>query len=132
MKSEGWRWDTDANEWTWDDITSRCIDTGNPGTGLGEEPVTLEVDPLNRWGKNLRINMGAYGGTSEASMGPPNWSLLSDVTNDGIVDFIDFIYFAQKWFVTGTDLPADLDRNGTVDFGDIIKFGNDWLKTNVY
>ena len=70
LKSEGWRWDVSENEWVWDNVTSRCIDAGNPGTPLGNEPTTLSVDPLNRFGQNLRINMGAFGGTDQASMPP--------------------------------------------------------------
>ena len=81
LKSRGWRWDTERQTWTWDDVTSRCIDAGNPGSSLGEELLSVPPDPNNEWGENLRINMGAYGGTAEASMPPYDWSLLSDIYN---------------------------------------------------
>jgi parallel beta-helix repeat protein len=128
LKSQGWRWDCDANQWTWDDVTSRCIDAGNPGSPLGEEPITLDVDPLNRFGKNLRINMGAYGGTERASMPPYDWDILSDITNDGTVDFIDFAYLAAIYADEDDELPADFDRDGDVDLGDFGLLVEDWLK----
>jgi len=40
-----------------DDITSPCSDAGDPNSLVGDEPL------LN----GGRINMGAYGGTTEAS-----------------------------------------------------------------
>jgi hypothetical protein len=127
LKSEGWRWNTDANQWDWDEVTSRCIDAGNPGSPLGDEPITLDIDPLKRCGQNLRINMGAYGGTFEASMPPYDWALLADLTNDGTVDFDDLMYWTQDWPATGSELPADLDRNGRVDGFDFALFALDWL-----
>jgi hypothetical protein len=40
-----------------DDVTSPCIDAGDPNSPVGDEP-----EP-----NGDRINMGAYGGTTEAS-----------------------------------------------------------------
>jgi len=127
LKSEGWRWDTKRKVWTWDDITSRCIDAGNPGTPLGKEPVTLDIDHLNRFGRNLRINMGAYGGTEQASMPPYGWALLADLTNDGTVDFIDLAHWAENWLSSGGDQPGDLDRNGIIEMVDFALFAQDWF-----
>ncbi|MHC4184374.1 MAG: right-handed parallel beta-helix repeat-containing protein [Planctomycetota bacterium] len=127
LKSEGWRWDILTEQWTWDDVTSRCIDAGNPGAGLGSEALTLSVDPLNRFGRNLRINMGAHGGTQEASMPPYGWALLPDLTNDGLVDSADLAHWVQYWLSNGGEWPADLDRNGTVDMLDFALFAQDWF-----
>jgi hypothetical protein len=127
LKSEGWYWNTDANEWDWDEVTSRCIDAGNPGSPLGDEALTLDVDPLNRLGQNLRINMGAYGGTAEASMPPYYWALLADLDNDGTVNFVDVGHYGQYWLEAGNELPADLDRGGTVDLVDYALLGQDYL-----
>ena len=129
LKSQGWRWDNDANDWTWDDVTSRCIDAGNPGSPLADEPMTLDVDPLNRWGENIRINMGAYGGSPQASMPPYDWALLADLTNDGIVNLEDFANQAKDWQQAEIAQPGDLNRNGTVDLSDALLMANDWLKT---
>ena len=60
LKSETGRWDPITKEWIIDNITSPCIDAGNPTSDIGNEP-----DPNGN-----RINMGFYGGTSEASMSP--------------------------------------------------------------
>jgi len=127
LKSEGWYWNTDANQWDWDEVTSRCIDAGNPGSLLGDEALTLDVDPLNRFGQNLRINMGAYGGTTEASMPPYYWALLADLNNDGTVSFVDVGHYVQYWLDADSELPADLDRNGTVDLTDYALLGQDYL-----
>jgi predicted outer membrane repeat protein len=127
LKSEGWRWDIKRNRWTYDDVTSRCIDAGNPGSSLGDEPLSIPDDPDNEWGQNLRIDMGAYGGTAEASMAPYGWAILSDLTNDGIVDFKDFANLAENWQAKAEEQPGDLDRNGVVYMEDLWLFAEDWL-----
>lgn len=128
LKSEGWRWDVAAGGWTWDDVTSRCIDAGNPGSGFGDEPVTLDVDPLNHSGQNLRINMGGYGGTAEASMPPYEWALPGDITNDGMCDIGDLIAFSGLWLETGVERYSDLDRNGMIDLADFAWLADGWMK----
>ncbi|MGA2915191.1 MAG: right-handed parallel beta-helix repeat-containing protein [Sedimentisphaerales bacterium] len=128
LKSEGWRWDTDTNQWTWDNVTSRCIDAGNPGYSLGDEPTTLSVDPLHRFGVNKRIDMGAYGGTAEASMPPYGWALLSDIDNSGKVDFADFFYLVNYYLQEGENLNSDLNRDGAVNLEDLSLIALDWLK----
>lgn len=60
LKSRTGRWDPARGAWTQDYITSRCIDAGDPETPVGDEP-----EP-----NGGRINMGAYGGTAEASKSP--------------------------------------------------------------
>ena len=57
LKSKAGRFDPNSENWLLDDVTSLCIDAGDPNSPVGEEP-----DP-----NSGRINMGAYGGTSEAS-----------------------------------------------------------------
>jgi subtilisin family serine protease len=132
LKSEGWRWDRDANQWSWDNVTSRCIDAGNPGSDLGDEAVTLEVDPLNRCGQNLRINMGAYGGTAQASMPPYGWAVRADLTNDGVVDFLDLAQWTENWLSNEGERPSDLNRNAIVDMLDFALFTNDWFSETTW
>lgn len=127
LQSEGWRWDSDISDWTWDAVTSRCIDAGNPGCALEAEPVTLEVDPRNRCGVNVRIDMGAYGGTEQASMAPPGWMLLGDLDNSGSVDYHDTAILAAAWLQTGETLPADVSRDSVVDLEDIAVLTLTWL-----
>jgi len=60
LKSQAGRWDPNTQAWVEDDVTSPCIDTGDPSTTVGLEPLP----------NSGIINMGAYGGTSEASKSP--------------------------------------------------------------
>jgi len=73
LMSEGHRWNMQNESWTYDYVTSRCIDAGNPALPLGDEPLSVPRDPDNEYGLNLYINMGAYGGTCQASIAPLNW-----------------------------------------------------------
>jgi len=76
LLSHGWHWntnDTNSELWAYDIVTSLCIDAGDPASPLGDEPMTVPRDPNNKHGINLRINMGAYGGTTQASIPPHDW-----------------------------------------------------------
>jgi hypothetical protein len=132
LRSAGWRWDAARAEWTFDRVTSRCIDAGNPGSPLADEPLTIPDDPDNEYGQNVRINMGAYGGTAQASMPPYDWALLADINNDGIVDFYDFACAGLYWALTAPEQPCDLNRNGAVNPADLELFAHDWLKTTIW
>jgi hypothetical protein len=57
LKSQADRWDPVSESWIMDDVTSPCIDAGDPNSPVGDEP-----EP-----NGGRINMGAYCGTAEAS-----------------------------------------------------------------
>jgi len=57
LKSQAGRWDPVSGSWVIDDVTSPCIDAGDPNSDWAAEPFP----------NGERINMGAYGGTSEAS-----------------------------------------------------------------
>jgi len=58
LKSKAGRYDPNSESWVADDVTSPCIDAGDPNMPVGDEPFP----------NGGRINMGAYGGTREASM----------------------------------------------------------------
>jgi len=133
LKSEGWRWDKQRKVWTWDDVTSPCIDAGNPGSPLGDELLTIPDDPYHDWGENIRINMGAYGGTAQASMPPYGWALLGDLSNDGIIDYVDLGGQVKDWLTTASQQPGDLNRDGIVNMADFALLAQDWLaKTSWY
>jgi hypothetical protein len=119
LKSMAGRWDPSLSDWVIDAGTSPCIDAGNPGCPLGDEP----NDP-----NNLRINMGAYGGTSQASKSPANWRSLADLTNDWIVDSNDLKVFVGYWLKAGRCIPGDLNRNQYTDFVDFAFISLDWLE----
>jgi len=123
LKSIAGRIDAGGENWLYDDrVTSPCIDAGNPGCALGDEPETID---------NTRINMGAYGGTGQASRSPENWALPGDLTNDGGVDFKDYAVFARYWSDSAACVPADLDLTGSVDFFDFSVLIEQWLAVSV-
>jgi hypothetical protein len=60
LKSQAGRWDPDSESWIIDETDSPCIDAGDPDTCIGFEP-----NP-----NGAVVNMGAYGGTAQASLSP--------------------------------------------------------------
>ncbi|MCL5281979.1 MAG: C10 family peptidase [Planctomycetes bacterium] len=60
LKSQAGRWDPAAKTWVADTVTSPCIDAGDPTADLADEP-----EPNGN-----RINLGADGGTAQASKSP--------------------------------------------------------------
>ena len=58
LQSQAGRWDPNSASWVQDEVTSPCIDAGDPNLDVGAEV----------WPHGGRINMGAYGGTAQASM----------------------------------------------------------------
>jgi hypothetical protein len=64
LKSQAGRWDPNSQTWVMDNVTSPCIDAGDPNDPVGDEPFP----------NGGRINMGAYGGTAEASKSFSNGS----------------------------------------------------------
>jgi predicted outer membrane repeat protein len=126
LKSQGWRWDAMRSRWTYDAVTSPCIDAGNPGRPLGDEPTSVPDDPNHAPAENVRIDMGAYGGTAEASLAPSGWSLRADVNNDGDVNWLDLINMADAWLQAGRKHGTDLTRDGTIDIRDLALLAGEW------
>jgi len=60
LKSQAGRWHPGSEAWISDDLTSDCIDAGDPGSEIGLEPSP----------NGSVINIGAYGGTAQASKSP--------------------------------------------------------------
>ncbi|MBN2270595.1 MAG: hypothetical protein JXN61_08275, partial [Sedimentisphaerales bacterium] len=81
----------------------------------------------NQFGCNLRINIGAYGGTAEASIPPHDWTLRADLTNDGKVDFEDFAEQARSMMEDESPRRGDLKRDGSPDMGDLALLTEEWL-----
>jgi predicted outer membrane repeat protein len=120
LKSFGWRWN---DGWDYDLETSRCLDAGNPGDLLGDEVVFTDS-----YSQNLRINMGVFAGTEEASLPPPNWALLTDVNNDGICDLVDFAELSSiEWMSVGDEQPCDFNRDDMIGLGDLALMSEDFL-----
>jgi hypothetical protein len=92
LKSQAGRWDANEGRWTKDDVTSPCIDAGDPASPIGLEPFP----------NGGIINMGAYGGTEEASksyFGEPVCETIvaGDINGDCEVNFEDFSFIAFHW-----------------------------------
>jgi hypothetical protein len=92
LKSQAGRWDANEGRWTNDKVTSPCIDAGNPNSSIGAEPFP----------NGGIINMGAYGGTAEASksyFGEPLCETIvaGDINGDCKVNFLDFRLIALHW-----------------------------------
>ncbi len=119
LQSQAGRWNPLTSSWTADTFTSRAIDAGNPGMSLSNEPVHRP---------NLRVNLGAYGNTAQASKTPLGWSLLTDINNNGTVNLADFVCFSSQWLRNDTyDLPSDFTRDSVVSLSDLLYMTKEWL-----
>jgi parallel beta-helix repeat protein len=92
LKSQAGRWDPIVNAWVVDAVTSPCIDAGDPAGLIGLEPFP----------NGGVVNMGAYGGTAEASksfFGKPVCEGITagDINGDCKVDLGDFAIMARHW-----------------------------------
>jgi len=115
LKSRVGRWNPNQNEWVTDANTSPCIDSGT---------FTYWTEEL--WPHGKRTNMGAYGGTSQASMSPLDIGNIADFNNDDNVDLADMKLFTYQWLCGEVLLPEDINRNGFVDFDDFATFADNW------
>jgi hypothetical protein len=100
LKSQAGMWDPVSESWAVDDVTSPCIDAGDPKSPIGHEPFP----------NGGIINMGAYGGTVEASksyFGKPvcETIIAGDINGDCKVDFDDLMILMNHWLVDYT--PQD-------------------------
>jgi predicted outer membrane repeat protein len=97
LKSQAGRWDPNSETWVIDDVTSPCIDAGDPLDPIGHEPFP----------NGGIINMGAYGGTGEASKShfgkPPCETIVAgDISGDCQINFKDFFFVALHWLADYT------------------------------
>ena len=116
LKSQAGRWSTDGQRWIHDNITSPCIDAGDPNADWTGE----------LWPHGERVNMGAYGGTPEAGMSLSVIGSVADLDHDGAVDARDLRMLADHWLAEISPLAEDLDRDGTVDVRDFARLAGKW------
>ena len=92
LKSQAGRFNQNTQIWVQDDVTSPCIDAGDPNSPIGYEPF-----PNGGY-----VNMGAYGGTLEASksyFGKPVCETIvaGDINGDCKVDELDMEIMMIHW-----------------------------------
>ncbi|MCX5643559.1 MAG: right-handed parallel beta-helix repeat-containing protein [Phycisphaerae bacterium] len=89
LQSEGWRWSPQpihGSNWYYDIVTSPAVSAGDPMDSLGGELERVPDDPEGRLGFNHAIELGAYGGTAQASLAPTN----GEAPGVGAVDLEDY------------------------------------------
>jgi hypothetical protein len=104
LQSAGWRWSAQSvhgSNWYFDPSTSPALDAGDPMDSLGEELERAPDDPEGQWGVNHAINLGAYGGTAQASLAPTE----DEPPGVGAVDLRDY------WPLTAGDFNQWLVHN---------------------
>jgi hypothetical protein len=106
LQSQAGHWDRTSRTWVYDEATSPCIDAGAPSASVGLEPFP----------NGGMVNLGAYGGTAEASrsyFGGPvcETQMPGDINGDCRVDEADEAILAAREPAPGTatkDLPPSL------------------------
>ncbi len=119
LKSEAGRWDPNSESWVIDDVTSPCIDAGDPNSDR-----TSEI-----WPHGERINMGAYGGTKEASMStePQTMSLplVAYIHSSDLEAAQNFQSLLVAYGCSTTLIDIDEIPATALDSYDLIIVGND-------
>ena len=92
LSSQAGRWDAAVNAWVQDNVTSPCIDAGDPGTAVGWEPFP----------NGGLVNMGYFGGTDQASkswFGGPvcDTPVAGDINGDCKVNLRDLALLCSHW-----------------------------------
>ncbi|MCF7973087.1 MAG: right-handed parallel beta-helix repeat-containing protein [Phycisphaerae bacterium] len=87
LKSQRGRYSTEHDLWVLDDMTSPCIDGGDPLLSAADEP------------ESMRLNLGAYGGTALASMALEDRSaaMTGDVDGNGTIEMSDLYALIEQW-----------------------------------
>jgi hypothetical protein len=116
LRSQAGRWDATAHAWVHDPVTSSCLDAGNPNSDEGAE----------LWPHGQRVNMGAHGGTPEASLSlsPLGSALVRDET--GTVATERLFALVNVWLAEGLLSLDDLNHDGFVDFSDFTEAAVMW------
>ncbi len=109
LKSTAGRWDTSSKTWVTDSVDSPCIDAGDPA----DPNWTQEIEP-----NGGRINMGAFGGTAEASKSLSTGGNIADIDSSGSVDAVYLSLLAGKWLLPGASLIENLNGDDIVNLED--------------
>ncbi|NQT21319.1 MAG: hypothetical protein HQ592_16555 [Planctomycetes bacterium] len=117
LKSQYGRWDPAAQAgeggWVFDNVTSPCIDAGDPASDYDNEP-------MPNFG---RVNIGAYGNTDRASRSGPRWNIPGDVNGDCVVNVLDMLFVRNTFLhdkATADNWKADVNSDGQIDVIDML------------
>jgi len=117
LKSQAGRWDANSESWVTDDVNSPCIDAGDPDSDWSAE----------LWPHGKQINMGAFGGTAQASMSTSAAGNIADLDANDVVNYADLKLFTEGWLRQQVLLSEDIDRDGSVKFKDFAIFAGEWF-----
>ena len=70
--------------------------------------------------------MGAYGGTSQASMSLSQVGDARDLNNDNLITWDDVLLLSDKWDSNDVPIKEDLNLDGVVDVNDLAFFYGNW------
>lgn len=92
LKSQGGRYNPVTQTWIYDEVTSPCIDGGDSMSPIGNE----------LFPNGGIVNMGAYGGTVEASKSyfgtePCEIIIAGDINGDCVINLLDFSILSLHW-----------------------------------
>ncbi|MBN2313970.1 MAG: right-handed parallel beta-helix repeat-containing protein [Sedimentisphaerales bacterium] len=98
LRSQAGRWEPVRQTWVKDEVTSLCIDAGDPNAPIGTEPFP----------NGGRVNMGAFGAAEKASksyFGEPvcQTVIAGDINGDCVVDSNDLAILSSHWMMSGED-----------------------------
>ncbi len=105
-----------AGDWVVDEVTSQCIDAGDTTSNWTSQ----------LWPHGKHTNMGAFGGTEQASMSLSGAGNIADLNKDGFVNYIDTSFLCDKWLIQEALLPEDLGRDSDVSLADFAILADQW------
>ncbi|MBN1766560.1 MAG: right-handed parallel beta-helix repeat-containing protein [Sedimentisphaerales bacterium] len=114
------RWDQVNKLWVLDSVNSPYIDAGDPATDWSCES----------WPHGMRVNMGAFGCSGQASLSAIGISgNQADINGDRIVNLMDFSALSENWLAQITLKPEDRNRDGHIDILDLLILAetDNWL-----
>ena len=115
-----WPYDVHLLSGTGELDTSPSINAGDPFADYSQEPAP----------NGGRINIGAYGGTEEATCSDILRPVPADADADLEVNLVDFAILADNWGLEGENIKnkkADADNNNIVDGRDLSILNKFWL-----
>ena len=128
LKSTVGRWSPAHGDWVTDITDSPCIDAG--AGFLVDDPnyaFSGSVDWTGElWPHGKLINIGAYGGTTQASLSTVMAGNAADCSSDGVVNTGDLQQLAEQWLSDNMPLHADINRDLRVDFHDLVELDRNW------